>query len=289
MDGDRKAGGSPAATVPASVLAVEGDGSLQLDDAVAAEEPLEIRVVAEKDGKRERHGVAVTMRTPGHDFELAAGFLCGEGLLERGSEVWRIDHCNAASAENPDNVVEVSLRPGVDFDVDRLSRHVYTSSSCGVCGRASLDAVRIACPQAPVGNLRLHARQLVRLPGVLREAQPVFSETGGLHAAGLFDGEGRLLVLHEDVGRHNAVDKVVGSLLLEGRLPGSDRILLVSGRASFELVQKAALAGIPVLAAVGAPSSLAIELAAEMGMTLVGFLRDERFNVYSGVDRIELE
>lgn len=279
--------GSPGATVPTTVLAVEGSEIVERADALAAEEPLEIRVVAEIEGRRERHSVAVTMRTPGNDFELAAGFLSGEGMLRHQGDVWRIDYCDASSSPDPNNVVEVSLSPGVDFDAERLSRHVFTSSSCGVCGRASLEAVRISCPGAPIGTFRLHPKQLLRLPANLREAQPVFSETGGLHAAGLFDGTGRLLVLREDVGRHNAVDKVVGSLLLEERLPGSDRVLLVSGRASFELVQKAVLAGIPVLAAVGAPSSLAVELATEMGLTLVGFLREGRFNVYSGADRIE--
>ena len=281
--------GAPGATIPAMVLAVEGNETVERADVVAAEEPLEIRVVAEVGGRRQRHSVAVTMRTPGNDFELAAGFLWGEGLLRHPGDVWRIDWCDSSSSQDPNNVVEVSLSPGVDFDAERLSRHVFTSSSCGICGRASLEAVQISCPRAPIGTFRLHPQQLVRVPTTLREAQPVFSETGGLHAAGLFDGTGRLLALREDVGRHNAVDKVVGSLLLEERLPGSDRVLLVSGRASFELVQKAVLAGIPVLAAVGAPSSLAVELAVEMGMTLVGFLRDGRFNVYSGADRIEIE
>ncbi len=280
---------APGATVTAKVLAVDGNETLERADVVAAEQPLEIRVVAEIGGRRQRHSVAVTMRTPGNDFELAAGFLWGEGLLRHPEDVWRIDWCDASSSQDPNNVVAVSLSPGVDFDAERLSRHVFTSSSCGICGRASLEAVRISCPRAPIGTFQLQPQQLVRVPSTLREAQPVFSETGGLHAAGLFDGTGRLLALREDVGRHNAVDKVVGSLLLEERLPGSDRVLLVSGRASFELVQKAALAGIPVLAAVGAPSSLAVELAVEMGMTLVGFLRDERFNVYSGADRIEIE
>ena len=284
-----KSKGAPGATVPATVLAVEGLEAVERADSVAAEEPLEIRVVAEIGGQRQRHSVAVTMRTPGNDFELAAGFLCGEGMLRHQGDVWRVEYCDASSSQDPNNVVEVSLSPGVDFDAERLSRHVFTSSSCGICGRASLEAVQISCPRVPIGTFRLYPQQLVRLPATLREAQPVFSETGGLHAAGLFDGTGRLLALREDVGRHNAVDKVVGFLLLEARLPGSDRVLLVSGRASFELVQKAALAGIPVLAAVGAPSSLAVELAREMGMTLVGFLRDGRFNVYSGADRIEIE
>ena len=276
MGDSLKRKGAPGATVPARVLAA---------DAVAAEEPLEIRVVVETEGQRRRHNVAVTMRTPGNDFELVAGFLRGEGLLNKRDDIWRIEFCDASPSQAPNNVVEVHLRPGVHFDVDQLTRHVFTSSSCGVCGRA----VRISCPQVPVGDFRFGPEPLVQLPVSLREAQPVFSQTGGLHAAGLFDGTGRLLELREDVGRHNAVDKVVGALLLDGRLPASDRILLVSGRASFELVQKAALAGIPVLAAVGAPSSLAVELAREMGMTLVGFLRDGRFNVYSGADRIEIE
>ena len=281
--------GAPGASVPATVLMVRGTEIGELADAVATEEPLEIRVAVEIEGHRESHSVAVTMRTPGNDFELAAGFLCGEGMLTDESEVWRIDRCDAGSSSEPGNVVEVHLRPGVEFDFQRLTRHVFTSSSCGVCGKASLEAVQIACPSAPIGALRLHRQQLVKLPGSLRQAQPVFSETGGLHAAGLFDEVGQLLALREDVGRHNAVDKIVGSLLLGGDLPASDRILLVSGRASFELVQKAALAGIPVLAAVGAPSSLAVELAREMGMTLIGFLRDGRFNVYTGSDRLAVE
>ncbi len=281
--------GAPGASVPATVLMVRGAEIEESADTVATEEPLEIRVAVEIEGHRESHSVAVTMRTPGNDFELAAGFLCGEGMLTNQNEVWRIDHCDAASAGEPGNVVEVHLRPGVEFDFQRLTRHVFTSSSCGVCGKASLEAVQIACSSTPIGTIRLHRQQLVQLPGSLRQSQPVFSETGGLHAAGLFDGTGRLLALREDVGRHNAVDKVVGSLLLGGDLPASDRILLVSGRASFELVQKAALAGIPVLAAVGAPSSLAVDLAREMEMTLVGFLRDGRFNLYTGSDRLAVE
>ena len=281
--------GAPGSAVPATVLAVNGGEIRERVDAVAAEEPLEIRVVAEVGGRRQRHGVAVTMRTPGHDFELAAGFLCGEGILTHSDEVWRIEYCDGDSVDDSDNIVEVHLQPGVEFEVEGLTRHVFTSSSCGLCGRASLEAVQIACPRAPVGTFRLHPQLLVGLPSSLREAQPVFSETGGLHAAGLFDGSGGLLALREDVGRHNAVDKVVGSLLLDGQLPASDRMLLVSGRDSFELVQKAALAGLPVLAAGGAPSRLAVELAQEMEMTLVGFLRDGRFNIYAGADRIVTE
>ena len=289
MNGQRRASGASGASVHAAVVAVEGARAVSRTDALATEEPLEIRVVVENEGRRRRHSIAVTMRTPGSDFELAVGFLHGEGMLAIADEIWRIDYCDSGAPEEADNIVEVHLKPGTPFDPDQLTRHVYTSSSCGVCGKTTLEAVRVACPTAPVGNLHLRPEQLTSLPGCLREAQPVFSTTGGLHAAGLFDSEGRLQELREDVGRHNAVDKVVGALLLEDRLPGRNCILLVSGRASFELVQKAALAGIPVLAAVGAPSSLALDLARDRGMTLVGFLREGRFNVYSGAERIETE
>jgi len=206
-----------------------------------------------------------------------------EGIVAQREAIWRIAYCQTAEEQN---VVEVHLRPGVAFDPQRFSRNVYTSSSCGICGKTSIDLVRSLCPARPVGRERIARQVLTGLPDTLRRAQPVFSHTGGLHAAGLFDAAGRLLLQHEDVGRHNALDKLIGTLLLDGALPASDRLLLVSGRASFELVQKALAAGIPVLAAVGAPSSLAVELARDLGLTLVGFLRDGRFNVYSGEERI---
>jgi FdhD protein len=275
---------SPAgAAVPATVVAYEGDRTERRSDLLAAEEPLEIRVSAEVGGRRVHHGVAVTMRTPGHDFELAAGFFLSEGIVADRRQIWRIAHCQTADEQN---VVEVHLQPGVAFDPQRFSRNVYTTSSCGICGKTSIDHVRSLCPARPLGRERIARQVLTALPDTLRRAQPVFSHTGGLHAAGLFDAAGRLLFDHEDVGRHNAVDKVIGRLLLDGGLPASDRLLLVSGRASFELVQKALAAGIPVLAAVGAPSSLAVELARELGLTLVGFLREGRFNVYAGEERI---
>jgi FdhD protein len=233
-----------------------------------------------------RHSVAVTMRTPGEDFELAAGFLHSEAILPSAKALWRIDYCDDADEESAGNVVEVHLRPGVAFDAETMTRHVFTSSSCGVCGKASIEAVRVACQRSPRGALTMDPELLLGLPAHLSAAQPVFTRTGGLHAAALFDTGGELLLLREDVGRHNAVDKLVGSLLLDDRLPASERILLVSGRASFELVQKALLAGIPTLAAVGAPSSLAVELAGEYNMTLIGFLRHGRFNVYSGLERL---
>lgn len=278
---------APAGAAFRAQVVAYADGRPEMrPDLVAAEEPLEVRVSAEARGRRERHSVAVTMRTPGHDFQLAAGFLFSEGVVGGRDEIWSIAHCENVAAGAERNVVDVNLRPGVAFDPARFSRNVYTISSCGVCGKTSIDLVRTVCPAPPVGRERIAPEVLTALPEVLRAAQPVFSRTGGLHAAGLFDPTGRLLLQREDVGRHNAVDKVVGTLLLDGDLPASDRILLVSGRASFELMQKALAAGIPVLAAVGAPSSLAVELAREFGATLVGFLRDGRFNVYSGEERI---
>jgi FdhD protein len=281
---------SPAgAAVRAAVATYEGGKVERRSDLLAAEEPLEMRVSWEEGGRRVRHSVAVTMRTPGHDFELAAGFFFGEGIVPSREAIWSIAYCQ--DTEEP-NVVEIALAPGVPFDPRRFSRNVYTTSSCGVCGKTSIDLVRAVCsaplapPAAETAGARVRREVLLGLPEALRRAQPVFSRTGGLHASGLFDLDGRLLLQHEDVGRHNALDKVVGTLLLGGGLPASDRLLLVSGRASFELVQKALAAGIPVLAAVGAPSSLAVELARELGQTLVGFLRDGRFNVYAGEERI---
>ncbi len=285
-DGGVAPDGDGAGSVPVPLLRVDGRAPAAAVDAVAVEEPMEVRVVAvAPDGSLRRHAVAVTMRTPGRDTELAAGFLVTEGVLHRREDLASVEPC---APEDPGgrNVVNVRLRPGAPFDPGRLSRNVYTSSSCGVCGKASLELVRMACPPLPPGSLRLSADDLHALPARARRAQPVFARTGGLHAAALFDGAGRLRLLREDVGRHNAVDKVVGALFLAGNLPAGDAVLLVSGRASFELVQKALLAGIPVLAAVGAPSSLAVETAREFGMTLVGFLRDGRFNVYAGESRI---
>ncbi|HVT18340.1 MAG TPA: formate dehydrogenase accessory sulfurtransferase FdhD [Thermoanaerobaculia bacterium] len=276
---------SPAgAVVRATVAAYAGERVERRSDLLAAEEPLEMRVSLEQGGRRVRHSVAVTMRTPGHDFALAAGFFLSEGIVAAREAIWSIAYCQEAEEQN---VVDVFLAPGVPFSPERFSRNVYTTSSCGVCGKTSIDLVRAVCPARPVGRERVARAVLAGLPESLRRAQPVFSHTGGLHAAGLFDASGRLLLQHEDVGRHNALDKVIGTLLLDGALPASDRVLLVSGRASFELVQKALAAGIPILAAVGAPSSLAVELASELGLTLIGFLRDGRFNVYSGEERID--
>ncbi|MFD5026488.1 formate dehydrogenase accessory sulfurtransferase FdhD [Streptomyces sp. NPDC058373] len=253
-------------------------------DTLVSEEPLEIRL----NGKP----LAITMRTPGDDFALAAGFLISEGVLADASELANIVYCAGATADgyNTYNVVDVRLADGVALPDISLERNVYTSSSCGLCGKASLDAVRTKTRHPLTGDdgVRLTPALLSTLPDRLREAQQVFDRTGGLHAAALFTPDGELVDTREDVGRHNAVDKVVGRALQQGRLPLRDSVLLVSGRASFELVQKAVMAGIPMLAAVSAPSSLAVELARESGLTLVGFLRGASMNVYAGEERIAL-
>jgi FdhD protein len=255
-------------------------------DTLVAEEPLEIRL----NGKP----LAITMRTPGDDFALAAGFLVSEGVLGRADELANIVYCAGATEDgsNTYNVVDVKLAPGVPVPDITLERNVYTTSSCGLCGKASLDAVRTTA-RWPVGDdenapMRIAPETLASLPDRLRAAQRVFDRTGGLHAAALFTPEGELLDVREDVGRHNAVDKLVGRALQQGLLPLSGAVLLVSGRASFELAQKAVMAGIPVLAAVSAPSSLAVDLAAETGLTLVGFLRGASMNVYAGEHRLAL-
>ncbi len=249
-------------------------GPARSDD-LAVEEPLEIRVAGRP--------VSVTMRTPGHDDELAAGFLLGEGIVRRREDIGHIRRCPEAA---DGGVIDVLVSPGVAVDFAALTRHVFASSSCGVCGLASIDAVRKRLPGVE-SRVSIRAQTLLALPGRLRQTQPTFDATGGLHAAGLFDGAGTLLVSREDVGRHNAVDKVVGHALLHAMVPLSSHVLLVSGRASFEIVQKALAAGISIIAAVSAPSSLAVELAEEAGITLAGFLRPGRFNVYAHAHRID--
>jgi FdhD protein len=256
-------GAPPYATTRVDVVRVP-DG--EPTDVVAVEEPLEIRI-----GGRP---VAVTMRTPGHDEELALGFALSEGLRPDGARV--PDDLSA-------NTIELDAAA---FDPDRLARSFYTSSSCGVCGKGALEAVAVEAPRVE-SDLRIEAAVLAMLPARLRDAQPAFDATGGIHATGLFDGDGTLLCLREDVGRHNAMDKVVGWAFREGRLPLADAVLCVSGRLSFELVQKAAVAGCPLLVAVGAPSSLAVELAADRGVTLCGFVRGGRMNVYTESWRVE--
>ena len=253
-------------------------------DTLVAEEPLEIRVAGRP--------LVVTMRTPGDDFDLAAGFLLSEGVVRRGADIAGIRYCAGATADgvNTYNVVDVVLAHGVPPPDPSLERNFYTTSSCGLCGKASLDAVRtVAAWSVRDDPVRIDPAVVTQLPDRLRAAQRVFDRTGGLHAAGLFSADGRLRCLREDVGRHNAVDKVVGWALRDGQVPLRGTLLMVSGRASFELVQKAVMAGIPALAAVSAPSSLAADLAADAGLTLIGFLRGSSMNVYAGARRLGLE
>ncbi len=272
------------------------NGDVAADDVLAVEEPLEIRVGFYQNGKPTHKAISITMRTPGDDAELAVGFLFTEGILTSSDQIKEVRHCglkvsrakglvDRAAALNS-NTIRVDLSEGVDIDLKRLERHFYTSSSCGVCGKSSIEALQTGAKRIENDRLKIDASLIHRMPEALLARQQAFEKTGGLHASALFDGNGTLDLVREDVGRHNALDKVIGAKLLAGQLPLNESILLVSGRASFELVQKALMAGIPILAAVGAPSSLAVELAREFGMTLIGFVRDDRFNIYSERQRV---
>jgi FdhD protein len=274
----------PGSETKVTVVAYDDGSVSERADALATEEPLEIRVVVAGQSKT----VAVTMRTPGADFELAAGFLYGEGVISRRQQVARISYCQDRDLppEQLYNIVIVELDPTSNPDLRPLDRHFYTSSACGVCGKANLEAIALRGTKPIVGGPSVPAEVISNLPGRLRDGQKIFSSTGGLHAAGLFDVAGELVTEREDVGRHNALDKLVGWALLDGRLPLSDHIVMVSGRSSFELAQKSVAAGVPILCSVSAPSSLAVDVANEFGMTLCGFVRGSRFNVYAGAERI---
>jgi FdhD protein len=269
------------------VWKVENDGAREAQDTLAVEEPLEIRLGFTREGRRENRRLSITMRTPGEDAELALGFLLAEGVIQDRTQVKAVQPCGRP-AEGADyvNVLRVDLSPGTEIDLPRLERHFTTTSSCGVCGKTSLDALEITASPLTHDGFRVEASVIHALPATLREAQAVFESTGGLHAAALFDTEGNLRCLREDVGRHNALDKLIGAQWSAGSLPLRDSILLLSGRASFELLQKALRAEIPIVAAVGAPSSLAVELAQRFHITLLGFVRNQRFNIYSAPERI---
>ena len=251
---------------------------LRKEDYLAAEEPLEIRVGNEP--------LSVTMRTPGHDLELSAGFLLTEGLITRREQIVSLENVVEDGEANRGNVVRAMLAPESAPDFEKMRRHFFATSSCGICGKASIDAVRARTLEPPNPDFRLDAEVLLQLPDALRASQAVFGRTGGLHAAALFSAKGELMVLREDIGRHNAVDKVIGWALLEHRVPLSESMLLVSGRGGFEIVQKAIVAGLPIVASVSAPSSLAVQLARELRLTLIGFLRGRRFVIYAGEERI---
>jgi FdhD protein len=270
-------------------------------DSLAIEEPLEIQLTYGPSNSRQTKSISVTMRTPGDDFDLAAGFLMTEGVIQDDNDIEQIAYAghtfsnedsspqtmSALKLSTRRNIVRVDLATDVAVSLATLQRNFYTTSSCGICGKASLLALRTVCPPRAANNFRVEADVLYSLPGRLRASQGVFDRTGGLHGAGLFDSTGNLLSLREDVGRHNAVDKLIGAEFRADRTPLRDRLLLLSGRASFELLQKALMGGVPMVAAVGAPSSLAVQVAKEFDITLVGFLRDDHFNIYHGSDRID--
>ena len=271
-----------------NVRKVKGVHESFQSDLLAVEEPLEIRVGYGTELQRQEKSLSITMRTPGHDLELVTGFLLSEGIIRSVKEILSLKHCQRVKKEEEKgNVVRVELSPESEVDLEKLHRHFYTSSSCGVCGKSSIEAVQTGtCEQLPAGQPIFDKKLIHQLPDKLREAQAVFEHTGGLHAAGLFDHKGKLLFMREDVGRHNALDKLVGAAADQELLPLHAFLIQVSGRASFELVQKALVAGAPLLSAVGAPSSLAVQLASTTGMTLIGFARNNRYNIYTGAERI---
>lgn len=271
----------PSSTRDIDVTLVQewNDGCVRpVQDYLVGEEPLQIRV-----GK---HPLSVTMRTPGHDIELAAGFLFTEGIIQRCEQIVSLDHADDCKPAERGNIIQVELTDDVGLDLESTQRNFFASSSCGICGKASIESVRARGIRALNQHLRVDVEAFCRIPDTLRSAQQIFGRTGGLHAAGLFDASGKLLAEREDIGRHNAVDKIIGWALREKRVPLSENILMVSGRGGFEIIQKAAMAGLPVVASVSACSSLAVRFAREVGMTLVGFLRGKRFVVYSGGERL---
>ncbi len=267
---------------------VEGVNSKKESDVVAVEEPLEIQLCSASASGSAAKSISITMRTPGEDADLALGFLFTESIIESAKQVASVSHQGETDSETGlQNTIRVELQPDVDIDLGRLERHFYTTSSCGVCGKTSLDALRVTGQGSLAHCTDTYDRDvIVGIAERVRNRQRVFSETGGLHAAAIFDPRGEIMVVKEDVGRHNATDKAIGSLLQADRLPANSCGLFVSGRASFELMQKALVAGIPLLVAVGAPSSLAVQTANEFDMTLVGFLRGKKFNIYAGAERI---
>ena len=281
----RKTGQLGVSVTSVLVRRVDGGQESAALDQVAVEEPLEISVLYSHNGSKRSRAIAVTMRTPGHDDELAAGFLLSEGVLHARKQIESVRVLGSDAAAS--NQIQVELANSVEFEEERFTRHFYMSSSCGICGKASIENIETLGsfaidPSKPI----LNASLIAGFPERLRQAQEIFAATGGLHAAALFSMDGTFVALREDVGRHNAVDKVLGNLLLQGAIPATNSILVLSGRLSFELVQKAVVAGIPVILAIGAPSSLAIELGKRFQLTLVGFLRGKKFNVYSGEQRL---
>ena len=272
-----------------TILKVSAQSHLEQEDQLAIEEPLEIQIEYGATDSRQRKNISITMRTPDNDAELALGFLFTEGIIKSYSQIKKIHHIPRWDPEPEENTILVELQEDIEIDLKKLERHFYTTSSCGVCGKASIEAIQTQdfseLPnQAPI----FEDHQIHYFPNVLLEQQSVFANTGGLHAAALFDTSGKLHLLREDVGRHNAVDKLVGAALMADLIPLHNYLIMLSGRVSFELIQKSVMAGISILAAVGAPSSLAVQMAEEVGMTVLGFVREERFNIYSHRQRVKL-
>ena len=279
--------GKPIVRLP--IVKITDDETIKTSDILAVEEPLEIRLEYGAADNRQVKNVSVTMRTPGNDAELAIGFLFTEGIVKQQGDVRSAEYCFIACAENKENVIQVSLGEGIIPDLKNTDRNFYTTSSCGVCGKASIGSIKtVSIYNDKTDTNRVSAEMLYFLPAILQKNQDVFADTGGLHASALFDPMGELIMVREDVGRHNALDKLIGAALNEKMLPLDKHVLLLSGRASFELIQKAAMAGINIIAAVGAPSSLAVQLAEEFNITLIGFLRGKRFNIYTQPQRILL-
>ena len=279
------------AVAPVNIIKVTFEGSEEKPDLVAVEEPLEIRLGFGSMDNRQQRSVSVTMRTPTHDFELALGFLYSEGIITSYNQILSVKYCVDAGKQATENIVRVELKPEVSFNTKSLQRNFYATSSCGVCGKASIEAIDNMICDIPKQILEQNALKvtysyIIGLTDTLAKHQKVFEYTGGLHAAALFDESGKIILVREDIGRHNALDKLIGNALTQDLLPLNNKVLLMSSRASFELIQKAVMANISIIVTIGAPSSLAIQTAEQFGITLIGFLRDERFNIYTGKERV---
>lgn len=279
---------SMSLVAPVSVVRVVAEAATESPDLLAVEEPLEIRLGYGPTHDRQQRAIVVTMRTPGHDVELALGFLFTEGVISERTQVLSARHCSRGEAEKG-NVIRVELCPDVLLDWTRLDRHGITASNCGVCGKTAIEAIRTACPAPVSGTFRISQAAIMALPDALRTRQRAFAHTGGLHASAFVEANGQLGAVREDIGRHNALDKLFGIAFWHQQVPLAERAVLVSGRIGFELVQKSWMAGVPLLAALGAPSSLAVELAREAGITLVGFLKADRFSIYTYPERVETQ
>ena len=274
---------------PRPITKVKGNSHEAKQDLLAVEEPLEIRLGYGPKENREQRSLAITMRTPGHDFELAAGFLFTEGIIQSAEDFFHINHCTDSKGRLSENIVRIELQPYIELDWNKFSRHFYTNSSCGICGKASIESLEGMCTQKLHSNFRMRAKVLHGFNDVMRQTQSVFEHTGALHAAALFDETGKLVRLREDIGRHNALDKVIGGALINGEIPLNRHAIMLSGRSCFELIQKALMAHIPIVLAVGAPSSLAAETAEKFGITLIGFAKNNTFNIYSAPEKIKFD